>query len=154
MKKVFIETTIPSFYYETRKEPDMESRRDWTRDWWDNYAPLYELYSSEAVIEELETGNYPHREEKLALLNNISLLPFEIEIAEIAEVYISEKVMPEDVAGDALHLAMASFYKCDFLLTWNCKHIANANKFEHIRIVNAKLGIFTPALVTPLELLT
>lgn len=154
MKKVFIETTIPSFYYETRKSFDMQSRKNWTRDWWNNYGLLYDLYSSEAVIEELESGDYPNRDKKLALIENISLLPFSVEIAEIAEVYIKEKVMPEDVAGDALHLAMASFHKCDFLLTWNCKHIANANKFEHIRIVNTKLGIFTPSLVTPLELLT
>ncbi len=55
---------------------------------------------------------------------------------------------------DALHIAIAISHGMDYLLTWNCKHIANANKFEHIRIVNAKLGLFTPALVTPLELLT
>ena len=56
------------------------------------------------------------------------------------------------LAPDALHLALASFHKCDFLLTWNCAHIANANKFEHIRIINARLGLFVPALVTPIEL--
>jgi len=50
-----------------------------------------------------------------------------------------------------LHLAVASFYKCDFLLTWNCKHIANPNKFGHIRRVNTVLGLYTPILITPLE---
>src|SRR5207244_12975766 len=54
-------------------------------------------------------------------------------------------------AGDALHLALASYHKCDFLVTWNCRHLANANKFGHIRRVNALLGLFVPALVTPLE---
>ena len=131
----------------------MQSRKEWTRDWWDNYSASYDLCSSAAVLEELENGDYPYKEDKLTLLTHISLLPFEMEIAEVAEVYIKEKLMPENVAGDALHLAMASFHKCDFLLTWNCRHIANANKFEHIRIVNTKLGLFTPALVTPLELL-
>ena len=53
----------------------------------------------------------------------------------------------------ALHLALASYYKCEFLVTWNCQHLANANKFGHIRRVNAMLGLFVPALVTPLELL-
>ncbi len=61
--------------------------------------------------------------------------------------------MPDDPVGDALHLAMASYYKCDFLLTWNCRHLANANKFDHIRRINTLLGLFVPALVTPLELL-
>ena len=55
--------------------------------------------------------------------------------------------------GDALPLAHASFYKCNFLLTWNCNHLANANKFGHIRRVNTMLGLYIPLLVTPLELL-
>ena len=57
--------------------------------------------------------------------------------------------MPADPTGDALHLASASFHKCDFLVTWNCQHLANANKFGHIRRVNTLLGLFVPALVTP-----
>ena len=61
--------------------------------------------------------------------------------------------MPRDPVGDALHLALASFHKCDFLLTWNCLHLANANKFGHIRRINGMLGLFVPLLVTPLELL-
>ena len=63
------------------------------------------------------------------------------------------KLMPEDPLGDALHLALASYHKCDFLLTWNCKHLANANKFDHIGRVNMLLGLYVPRLVTPLELL-
>ena len=74
-------------------------------------------------------------------------------IADIVTAYISHHVMPSDPAGDALHLAIASFHKCDFLLTWNCRHLANANKFAHIRRVNGMLGLFVPTLVTPLELL-
>jgi hypothetical protein len=61
--------------------------------------------------------------------------------------------MPNNPVGDALHLALASYHKCDFLLTWNCKHLANANKFHHIRRVNTILGLYAPLLVTPLELL-
>jgi hypothetical protein len=61
--------------------------------------------------------------------------------------------MPSNPAGDALHLALASYHRCDFLVTWNCKHLANATKFGHIRRVNAILDLFVPALVTPLELL-
>lgn len=74
-------------------------------------------------------------------------------IADIVEAYISHQVMPKDPAGDALHLALASFHKCDFLVTWNCQHLANANKFGHIRRVNTLLGLFIPTIVTPLELL-
>jgi hypothetical protein len=61
--------------------------------------------------------------------------------------------MPRSPVGDALHLALASYHRCDFLVTWNCKHLANAGKFAHIRRVNGLLGLFVPLLVTPLELL-
>ena len=60
--------------------------------------------------------------------------------------------MPAGPGGDALHLAVASFCKCDFLLTWNCIHLANANKFGHIRRVNGMLGLYVPAIVTPPQL--
>ncbi len=89
----------------------------------------------------------------MELVRNLRLLPIEPVIAEIVEAYIRYKLMPADPAGDALHLALASYHKCDFLMTWNCLHLANANKFGHIRRVNAILGLFVPGLVTPLELL-
>ena len=62
---------------------------------------------------------------------------------------ISHQFMPADPAGDALHLALASVHKCDFLLTWNCRHLANANKFAQIRSVKGRLGLFAPTLTTP-----
>ena len=74
-------------------------------------------------------------------------------IADIVEAYIQHRLMPADPLGDALHLAIASYHKCDFLVTWNCRHLANANKFSHLRRLNTILGLFVPALVTPLELL-
>jgi hypothetical protein len=83
----------------------------------------------------------------------IPVMPMEPAILDIVEAYIANQVMPNDPVGDALHLALASYHKCDFLLTWNCKHLANANKFGHIRRVNNLLGLFVPTLVTPLELL-
>ena len=82
-----------------------------------------------------------------------SLLSHEPGIAEIGQAYIRHKLMPADPAGDALHLALASYHKCDFLVTWNCRNLANANKFEHIRRINTMLGLFVPILATPLELL-
>jgi hypothetical protein len=89
----------------------------------------------------------------LNLVRDLPLVPIEPAVAEIVEAYLQHKVMPTDPAGDALHLALASYHKCDFLVTWNCQHLANANKFGHIRRVNGMLGLFVPLLVTPLELL-
>ena len=150
---VYIETTIPSFYFEVRTEPEMVARRQWTREWWDEYRPAYDIVSSDAVVDELERGDHPVKEEALSLIDEVERLPIEPEIAEIVDGYITHKVMPVDPLGDALHLALASYHKCDFLLTGNCRHLANANKFGHIKRINTRLGLFIPTLVTPLELL-
>ena len=151
--QVYIETSIPSFYVEARTEPEMIARREWTRDWWDNHRQNYEVVTSEAVIAELEDGDYPNKSIALGLLDNIPVLGVDETVAEIVEAYIRHRLMPQDPLGDALHLALASYHKCDFLLTWNCKHLANANKFDHIKRVNTILGLYIPKLVTPLELL-
>ena len=150
---VYVETTIPSFYHEVRTEPDMVARREWTREWWDNQRSGYDVFTSEAVVEELETGAFPIKDDALALIKVLPMLDINEAIADAVETYISHHVMPADPVGDALHLAIASFHKCDFLLTWNCQHLANANKFGHIRRVNILLGFFVPTIVTPLELL-
>jgi predicted nucleic acid-binding protein len=151
--RVYVETTIPSFYYEVRTAPEIVARRDWTRQWWDSASECYELVISPAVLDELSGGAAERNAERLALVCDLPLLPVEPAIAEIVRVYVEHRVMPADPAGDALHLALASYHKCDFLVTWNCRHLANANKYGHIRRVNTLLGLFVPALVTPLELL-
>ncbi len=153
-KVVYIETTIPNFYYEVRSEPEMVARKDWTKEWWDNQRKHYQLVTSIAALEELEQGEYPNKELILDLVSDIPILSINSEILDIVETYINRKLMPADVKGDALHLAVASFHGCDFLLTWNCKHLANANKFSHIRRLNTLLGLFVPSLITPVELLS
>ncbi len=150
---VYVETSIPSFYFEVRTEPEMVARRQWTREWWDDHLHAYDVFTSEAVIEEIEAGAYEAKDDALALIANLPLLDINEAIAETAESYIAHHVMPHDPAGDALHLAIASWHKCDFLVTWNCSHLANANKFGHIRRINTLLGLYIPSLVTPLELL-
>jgi predicted nucleic acid-binding protein len=151
--RVYIETTIPSFYHTTRTGTAALARREWTRRWWSATAGDYELVTSDAVLDELRDGRYPSRGAALALVEELPLLEIVPAVAEIVDAYVRHRLMPEDPTGDALHLALASHHRCDFLLTWNCRHLANANKFGHIRRVNTLLGLFVPVLVTPLELL-
>ncbi len=151
--KIYIETTIPSFYHEDRIDIAAIARREWTRQWWTDKRQDYDLVTSVAVLNELETGDYPKKENCLSLLSELSMVTIESEIVDIVEAYIKHMLMPRNPVGDALHLALASYHKCDFLLTWNCKNLANANKFGHIRRINGLLGLYTPNIVTPLELL-
>jgi hypothetical protein len=95
----------------------------------------------------------PHGNPAMTLIGGLALLDLDEAVAEIVDAYIAHRLMPRDPAGDALHLAAASYHRCDFLVTWNCEHLANANKFGHIRRINTMLGIGCPVLVTPLELL-
>ncbi len=150
-KRVYIETTIPSFYYTLRTDPESVARMHWTRQWWDTYARESEIVSSAAVIEELERGTGEQTEARIALLESAEILETNAEINEIARIYIQRLLMPNDPGGDALHLALATFYRLDVLLTWNCQHLANANKIQHIHLVNYELGLPTPLLTTPMN---
>jgi predicted nucleic acid-binding protein len=125
--RVYVETTIPSFYHETRTAPEIVARREWTRQWWFTAANRYELVTSAAVLDELSAGPPERSTHWLALVAGLPVLSVEPAIAEIVQTYIQHKVMPANPAGDALHLALASYHKCDFLVTWNCEHLANAN---------------------------
>lgn len=108
--RVYVETTVPSFYHEQRTAPATVARREWTQRWWDSAPERYELVTSPAVLDEL-AGGIPERSAKrLALTDSLPLLPVEPAIAEIVHGYIRHKVMPADPGGDALHLALASYH--------------------------------------------
>jgi hypothetical protein len=151
---IYVETSIPSFYFETRLTvPENQARRNWTRKWWEEAFNIDTLVTSQAVIAELTDTPEPKRSDCLGLLRDIPLLELDNEIEALVRTYIENKVMPADVTGDALHLALATLHECDILVSWNCRHIANANKFEHVRKINGRLGYETPQLITPLELI-
>ena len=151
--RVYVESTIPSFYYEVRTAPEIVAQREWTRQWWSNAPDRFELVTSTAVFEELGRGLPERSAERLALIKDLPILEIGQPIFDVVQAYLRHKLMPLDPAGDALHLAVSSYHKCDFLITWNCQHLANANKFGHIRRINTLLGLFVPTIVTPLELL-
>jgi predicted nucleic acid-binding protein len=131
----------------------MVARRDWTRRWFDSAIASDRIVSSVAVLDELRRGNFPGRGDAVSMLDNVEMLELKDAVFEIVEAYLAHKLMPADPFGDALHLALASYHRCDFLVTWNCQHLANANKFGQIRRINGILGLFVPELVTPMELL-
>ena len=150
---VHIETKTPSFYHEVRTEPDMVARRAWTREWCSCHRKDYELFTSDAVIDELERGDFPNKDGALSLVKDLPTLEINQPVIDAVSAYISHHLKPADPTGDAFHLAIASSHKIDFDLTWNCRHLANANKFAHIRRINGILGLFVPSLIMPLELL-
>ena len=151
-KTVYLDSTIPSYYFDKRKSLEFEIKI--TNRWWKEESDNYKVYISPETIAELENGNYPNKINILEFANKIVQLKPVEEVEKIAIFYIENHLMPDNIKGDAIHLAYASYYKIDFLLTWNCNHLANANKKQHIKIINGKLGLSTPEIITPLELFT
>ena len=149
---LYLDTTIPSYYYDQRKSLDIRYRRKITRDWWNNEKDFFSLYISELVLVELQRGNYPQKEKVIRLVKDVSILPIVSEIEDIVREYLKNFLMPRIDVGDAFHLAYASFFKIDYLLTWNCNHLANVNKKRHIEAINRKLKLFVPEIITPLQL--
>jgi predicted nucleic acid-binding protein len=144
--RIYIETTIPSAYFDERTAPAMVARRETTRRWWATARAKYDLRTSLAVREELDRGPSHRKTEWMRLIDDLPILPITPDIGLIVREYQKHRLMPAD---DALHLAVASFYRCDYLLTWDFKHLANTNKFVHIQQVNSREGLFVPSIVAP-----
>lgn len=147
---VYVDTTIPSYYVDRRES--LRLHIDRTRQWWDNERWQYDLYLSDLVLLELQEGEYPGKHGALELVAQIPRFAPAPAIGEIVEAYLAHRLMPRRDMRDAFHLAFSSYYKVDFLLTWNCQHLANARKQQHIRAVNTMLGLNSPLIATPLEL--
>lgn len=148
---VYIDTSIPSYYVDSR--PSLEVHIQRTRQWWDDEREHYEVFTSEFVLSELEEGEFPNKQRAIELIESVPVLGSYTEIEEIAAIYVDNYVMPGADVRDALHLAFSSYYKLDYLLTWNCAHLANANKRAHIARINLRQGLHTPIIITPLELI-
>jgi hypothetical protein len=149
---VYIETSIPSFYFETRTSAQAVAWREATRRWWSRHRAKYDLLTSAYVLNELSAAPTAKSVAGLELLTGISIIEGSPRIASVAAAYIREKLMPQNAVGDAAHLAAASVHGIDFLLTWNCRHLANANKVPHIQALNKKLSLPVPILTTPFSL--
>jgi hypothetical protein len=147
---VYLDTTIPSYLFEERDE--LQTFVQITRQWWAEERQYFDVYMSEETVIELNQGNYPNKVKVLESVSGLTTLCFTPRIDEIVNVYIDHYLMPRKLQGDARHLAYASFYRMNFLLTWNCNHLANVNKQPHISIINTRLGLHLPKIVTPLQL--
>lgn len=152
MKSVYIETTIPSYFYDTRLYLSVRAWRDSTRKWWTRHRPHFRLFTSRFVEAELRNAPAQKSRRCLAMISDIQRLPEPENLQEIVDAYVRNRLMPASEFGDAYHLALASLHKIDFLLTWNCRHLANANKIIHVTVINRRLGLSSPIITTPMTL--
>ena len=124
-----------------------------THQWWNDERANFELVVSQYVIDEASVGDPTLAAERLESLDGIPLLPNAPEIPQIAGEIMSLGVLPPKAQVDALHIASVAHHRIQYLLTWNCKHIANAKILPRIHSVLTNMGIPIPIICTPEELL-
>jgi len=152
--KVYIETSTIS-YLIARPSRDLviAANQQVTREWWNMRRALFDLYISQVVIDEANAGDQEAAQQRLEAMQGILLLELKTEALDLASEFIRSKALPKKASQDALHIAIAAVYGLDYLLTWNCKHIANAVIQKSIARIVAEQGYELPTICTPHELL-
>ena len=152
--RLYIESTIPS-YVVARPARDLlqAARQQLTRDWWEFKRDPHELFSSQVVLDEIAFGEPAMAKLRLRVLENVPLLRVTEEVKEIARKVLDSGLLPRSADRDATHIALASAYEMDILLSWNCRHIANATIQARLRRLVESGGFTLPVICTPEELM-
>jgi hypothetical protein len=124
-----------------------------TKEWWNTRRGDFQLYSSQAVVKETSQGDVVIASQRLEILANLSLLDLNQAVLDLAEQFLERSNLPAKADIDAVHIAAATVHGMDYLLTWNCKHIANAQIQGKLAEISLDFGYELPILCTPYELL-
>ena len=151
---VYIETSVVS-YLTARPSRDLivAGHQQITAEWWSSVRPQVDCFISPFVIEEASRGDEEASERRMAALAGFAILEVNEDVQRLAERYFSAIDLPDRARIDAFHLAMAVWHGTDYLLSWNCKHIASARVRKTLAEINETLGIQTPVICTPEELM-
>ena len=152
--KVYLETTIPS-YLTSRPSRDLvtAAHQQITREWWDTRRHDFDLFMSQMVIDEASAGDPEAATRRLEVIASLALLDPQTEGIALAQTLSNHLSLPPRAAADALHIAIAVVNGMDYLLTWNCTHIANAALRGRIEAACRSRGFRVPIICTPEELL-
>lgn len=154
MPSVYIETTIPS-YLTARRSRDLivAAHQQLTDEWWSSAADRFDLFISEAVLAEIRAGDATYAARRLQLISDLPVLGFSDDVESLIRTYHHRLGLAGSATADIPHFAYAVAYEMDYLVTWNCRHIANGQVIRRLAAVNAEIGRFMPIIVTPEELL-
>jgi len=150
---VYLETTIPS-YLVARLSPDGElaAKQAITRSWWENHRHRYKLVTAEIVLSEAAKGDANAAGRRLEVLKDVVVLDSSERVDLIAEWLTGRGLVPVEAAADAFHIGNAIVHEIDYLLTWNCTHIANPTTRPKIEECLRREGMHVPTICTPEEL--
>ncbi|MBW4620181.1 MAG: type II toxin-antitoxin system VapC family toxin [Cyanosarcina radialis HA8281-LM2] len=151
---VYIETSILG-YLTARSTKDLiiAANIEITKDWWEFRRNAFILYTSEAVLDEVAQGDAEIAAQRLEILRDFPLLALNQAVQNLAAQFLARSSLPPKAKVDAIHIAAATIHGMDYLLTWNCKHIANAQIQGKLAEISLDFGYVLPILCTPNELM-
>lgn len=154
MESVYLETTFIS-YLVARPSRDLivAGHQQITQEWWANRRDEFECRVSQVVVDEASVGDPAEVQKRLAIIGDLPALDVAADATALAKAIMAAGILPPHVVRDAAHVAVAAVHTVDYLLTWNCRHLANAQIARRIAGVCEKLGHRMPIICTPEELL-
>jgi hypothetical protein len=153
-ERVYIETTVVSYLIaRPNRDVVIAGHQQVTHEWWDTRRANYELCVSQLVLDEAGAGDAQAAQERLMVIQSMLVLETTAEALELAKELLQAGALPAKAADDALHIAVAATKAIPFLLTWNCRHLANAVMRPMIEAVCKAKGFKAPIICTPEELL-
>ncbi len=151
--KAYMETTIPS-YLTSRPSRDLiiAGHQQITREWWEKHRDAFDIYISQFVVDEAKAGDPGAARERLKVIEDLPLLDVTPKVEILAAGILASGLIPERAAADAAHIAIAAVHGMDFVITWNCVHIANAIIARGVASVCRRHGLECPVICTLEEL--
>jgi predicted nucleic acid-binding protein len=154
MDTVYIETSIVSHATAwPSSDIQIAALQDQARNWWSTERPRFQLVTSQLVIDEASVGDPSAVAARLKLLDGLPTVPIDDDVRALARAIVSASIMPPKAGADALHVAAAAVAGVEYLLTLNCKHIANAHELPRIYRLLDQHGFGQLLICTPAEFL-
>ena len=152
---VYVENSVISYLtaWPARNNVRVAAHQELTREWWNTRRGEFDLFASAVVIEEAQDGDAGAAATRLEVVAQLTLLEVTQEARDLAAILLQRTRLPSKATADALHIATATVHGMDYLITWNCKHIANAVIFRSIEAACRENGYEPPVLCTPEELM-
>ncbi|MEI6084413.1 MAG: type II toxin-antitoxin system VapC family toxin [Verrucomicrobiota bacterium] len=154
METVYLETTIISYLVsEPSRDLIVAAHQQITREWWTHRRSLFSCSVSQVVVNEVSQGAAEHVARRVAVVKDLPKLPALVEAETLTLRLLQSGALPAVAAADAAHVAIATTAGMDYLLTWNCRHLANGQILKKIAEVCSGAGYRLPEVCTPEELM-
>jgi len=153
VETVYIETTIVSYLVASpSRDIILAAHQQLTRQWWQDQRPAYHCFVSGQTLMEAARGDVEQARLRLEALQGLPVLPITAEVENLADAILQSGSLPAGARSDAVHVSVATLAGVDFLLTWNCRHLANPHLQKQLRALMATRGLTLPEICTPIEL--